>query len=157
LLVADPLDGERLVNSQLRPRAGAIAIGRHDFSAARQEVFELCGTWGGGGMPLIPVTLGETVDERWSRILNESNIDGIERTDLLSDEEVRKYTDLHGPDTAQLIRVVVDLERKPTVQTASHCFGVAGIRRARRFERRDVGQLKSIRRQADRRCGTACS
>jgi hypothetical protein len=41
LLVADPLDGERLVNSQLRPRAGAIAIGRHDltyvplFSATR--------------------------------------------------------------------------------------------------------------------------
>jgi hypothetical protein len=30
LLVAEPLDGERLVNSQLRPRVGAIAIGRHD-------------------------------------------------------------------------------------------------------------------------------
>jgi hypothetical protein len=115
LLVAEPLDGERLVNSQLRPRAGAVAIGRHDYSAARQAVVELCGTWGGGGMPLIPITVGESVDERWSRILNESNIDGIERTDLLSDEEVRKYTDLHGPDTAQLIRIVVDLERKPTV------------------------------------------
>jgi hypothetical protein len=116
LLVAEPLDGEPLVNSQLRPRAGAIAIGRHDFSAARQEVFELCGTWGSGGMPLIRVTVGETVDERWSRILNESNIDGIERTDLLSADEVRKYTDLHGPDTAQLVRIVVDLERKPAVQ-----------------------------------------
>src|ERR1700694_514903 len=34
LLVAEPLDGERLVNSQLRPRAGAVAIGRHDYSAA---------------------------------------------------------------------------------------------------------------------------
>jgi hypothetical protein len=116
LLVAEPLDGEPLVNSQLRPRAGAIAIGRHDFSAARQEVFELCGTWGSGGMPLIRVTVGETVDERWSRILNESNIDGIERTDLLSADEVRKYTDLHGPGTAQLVRIVVDRERKPTVQ-----------------------------------------
>lgn len=73
-------------------------------------------------MPLVPVTVGESVDERWSRILNESNIDGIERTDLLSDEEVRKYTDLHGPDTAQLIRIVVDLERKPTVQT---CQGLS--------------------------------
>ena len=122
LLVAEPLDGERLVNSQLRPRAGAVAIGRHDYSAARQAVVELCGTWGGGGMPLVPVTVGESVDERWSRILNESNIDGIERTDLLSDEEVRKYTDLHGPDTAQLIRIVVDLERKPTVQT---CQGLS--------------------------------
>jgi hypothetical protein len=34
LLVAQPLDGERLVNSQLRPRAGAVAIGRHDYRAA---------------------------------------------------------------------------------------------------------------------------
>jgi hypothetical protein len=68
-------------------------------------------------MPLIPVTAGETVDERWSRILNESNIDRSERTDLPSDEEVRKYTDLHGPDTAQLVRIVVDLEHKPAVQT----------------------------------------
>ena len=34
LLVAEPLDGERLVNSQLRPRAGAVAIGRHDYRAA---------------------------------------------------------------------------------------------------------------------------
>ena len=57
LLVAEPLDGERLVNSQLRPRAGAVAIGRHDYSAARQAVVELCGTWGGGGMPLVPVML----------------------------------------------------------------------------------------------------
>jgi hypothetical protein len=57
-----------------------------------------------------------------SRILNESNIDGIERTDLLSDDEVRKYTDLHGPDTAQLVRIVVDIERKPVVQT---CRGLS--------------------------------
>jgi hypothetical protein len=96
LLVAEPLDGERLVNSQLRPRSGAVAGGRHDYNAARQAVVGLCGTWGGGGSPLISVTAGETVDERWSRILNESNIDGLERTGLLS-EEVRKYTDLRDP------------------------------------------------------------
>jgi hypothetical protein len=35
LLVAEPLDGERLVNSQLRPRVGAIAIGRHDSTHCR--------------------------------------------------------------------------------------------------------------------------
>ena len=108
LLVAEPLDGERLVNSQLRPRARRSpqlvrTIRQRGASSGCRVV---CGTWGGGGMPLVPVTVGESVDERWSRILNESNIDGIERTDLLSDEEVRKYTDLHGPDTAQLIRIV---------------------------------------------------
>jgi len=42
LLVAEPLDGERLVNSQLRPRAGASVIGRHDFSAARQAMSNAC-------------------------------------------------------------------------------------------------------------------
>jgi hypothetical protein len=110
------------VNNQLRPRVGATAVDQHDYSAACRAVVELCGTWGGGGMPLIPVTSGTAVDERWSRILNESNIDGIERTDLLTDEELRKYTDLHGPAAAQLIRVVVDLERKPVVQT---CRGMS--------------------------------
>jgi hypothetical protein len=74
LLVADPLDGERLANSQLRPRAGAIAIGRHDYSAAGQEVVELCGTWGGGGMPLIPVTAGETVDETTAACCCQANV-----------------------------------------------------------------------------------
>jgi hypothetical protein len=62
LLVAEPLEGERLVNSQLRPRAGAVAIGLHDYRVASQAVVDLCGTWGGGGMPLIPVTAGASVD-----------------------------------------------------------------------------------------------
>ena len=114
--------GRYLSLSQLRPRAGTVAIGRRDYSVGGQAVVELCGTWGGSGMPLIPVTVGESVDERWSRILNASNIDGIERTDLLSDDEVRKYSDLYGPDAAQLVRIVVNLERKPSVQT---CGGVS--------------------------------
>lgn len=117
LLVAEPLDGERLVNSQLRPRLGAVAVDQSDYAAAQDAVIELCGTWGGAGAPVIPVTPGTEVDERWSRILNESNIDGIERTDLLTVDETRKYTDLFGPAPAQLIRVLVDLERKPVVQT----------------------------------------
>ena len=120
--MAEPLDGERLVTSQLRPRGGAIAVQHGDYRAACQAVVELCGTWGGGGMPLIPLAVGAEVDERWSRILSESNIDGIERTELLSDDEVAKYTDLHGPAAAQLIRIVADLERKPLVQT---CRGMS--------------------------------
>jgi hypothetical protein len=122
LLVAEPLDGERLVNSQLRPRGGSVAVDQANYDTARQAIVELCGTWGGGGMPLIPITAGAEVDERWARILYESNIDGIERSDLVSKEEVEKYTDLHGPAAAQLIRIVVDLERKPVVQT---CRGIS--------------------------------
>ncbi|AWG62950.1 hypothetical protein [Mycobacteroides abscessus] len=117
LLVAEPIEGEQLVSSQLRPRAAAVAIDRSDYPSACDHVRDLCGTWGGAGMPLIPVSPLEDIDPRWSRILNESNIDGVERSDLLGDDAVSEYTDLEGPSTAELIRIVVDLERKPTVQT----------------------------------------
>jgi hypothetical protein len=117
LLVAEPLEGEQLVSSQLRPRTGAVAIDRSDYVSACDGVRDLCGTWGGAGTPLIPVSSSENIDPRWSRILNESNIDGVERSNLLGDDAVREYTDAEGPAAAQLIRIVVDLERKPTVQT----------------------------------------
>lgn len=117
LLVAEPLEGEQLVSSQLRPRTGAVAIDRSDYMSACDSVRDLCGTWGGAGTPLIPVSSSENIDPRWSRILNESNIDGVERSNLLGDDAVREYTDAEGPAAAQLIRIVVDLERKPTVQT----------------------------------------
>jgi hypothetical protein len=117
LLVAEPLEGEQLVSSQLRPRAGAVAIDRSDYSTACDRVRDLCGTWGGAGTPLIPVNSSENIDTRWSRILNESNIDGVERSNLLCDDAVGEYSDLEGPAAAQLIRIVVDLERKPEVQT----------------------------------------
>lgn len=114
LLVSDPLDGDRLVNRQLRPRAAAFPVDRSDFIAAHQTIVDLCGTWGGAGMPLLPVTRGSAVDEQWSRILNETNIDGIQRSELLSEGERPKFTDLDGPSPGLLLRVVVDLERKPT-------------------------------------------
>ena len=63
------------------------------------------------------MTPGSSIDSRWSRILYESNIDGIEDSDLVDDAERRKYTDPDGPAAAQLIRVVVDLDPKPVVQT----------------------------------------
>ncbi|MFD6197309.1 hypothetical protein ACFWE3_11455 [Mycobacteriaceae bacterium NPDC060252] len=117
LLVAESLEGEQLVSSQLRPRAGAVAIDRSDYSSACDRLRDLCGTWGGAGAPLIPVSSSESIDPRWSRILNESNIDGVEPSNLLDDDAVSEYTDAEGPTAAQLIRIVVDLEQKPTVQT----------------------------------------
>jgi hypothetical protein len=50
-------------------------------------------------MPLVPITPGSEVDERWSRILMESNIDGIQRSELISEEERGKYSDMHGDST----------------------------------------------------------
>jgi hypothetical protein len=117
LLTADPLDGERLLTTQLRPRAGARLVDRASYEAASAEIVDLCGTWGGAAHPLLPVTPGSSIDSRWSRILYESNIDGIEDSDLVDDAERRKYTDPDGTAAAQLIRVVVDLDPKPVVQT----------------------------------------
>lgn len=116
LLVSDPLQGEYLVSSQLRPRAGAVLISTLDYEGACDRVRDLCGTWGGGGHPLVPVGT-EGFDLRWARILDESNIDGIEDSDLLSDEVRDEYTDREGPASAQLLRIVVDMDPKPVVQT----------------------------------------
>jgi hypothetical protein len=58
LLVHDPLDGDVLINRQLRPRAVAQPVDRGDFGAAVQAVVGLCNRSAGGGMPLMPVTRG---------------------------------------------------------------------------------------------------
>jgi hypothetical protein len=110
LLVADPVDGDRLITRQLRPRAAAMPVDRTDFASAGRAVVELCGTWDGGAMPLIPITPGSEVDELWSRILMESNIDAIQRSEILSEDERAKYSDMHGHSTQLLLRIVVDLE-----------------------------------------------
>jgi hypothetical protein len=122
LLVHDPLDGDKLVNRQLRPRAIAQPIDRGDFNAAAQAAVELCNRWGGGAMPLMPVTPGESVEGRWGKILTQSNIDAIAESKLLDADEIRKYSEIHGASTQLLLRIVVDLEKRPTVQT---CRGVA--------------------------------
>ena len=70
-------------------------------------------------MPLMPVTPHSPIDSRWHRILLESSIDGIARTDLLDKEELHRYSDIGGGDYRQLLLcILVDLDDpKPTVQT----------------------------------------
>jgi hypothetical protein len=74
-------------------------------------------------MPLIPVTPHTPIDSRWHRILLQSSIDGIAKTDLLDEGQRAEYRDIHGGDYRQLLlRILVDLDTpKPTVQT---CRGV---------------------------------
>jgi hypothetical protein len=52
----------------------------------------------------------------------ESNIDAIQRSEILSEDERTKYSDIHGHLTQLLLRIVVDLERKPVSQT---CRGIS--------------------------------
>jgi hypothetical protein len=73
-------------------------------------------------MLLIPVTPESEVDERWSRILMEGNIDAIQRSEILSEDGSSKYSDMQGHSTQLLLRIVVELERKPAVQT---CRGIS--------------------------------
>jgi hypothetical protein len=123
LLTGDPLDGDTAINRQLRPAGCAVAVDRNDFESARHAVIELCNSWGGSAMPLMPVIPHSPIDNRWHRILLESSIDGIARTDLLDKEERQRYSDIDGGHYRQLLlRILVDFDDpRPTVQT---CRGV---------------------------------
>jgi hypothetical protein len=123
LLTGEPLNGDRVIHRQLRPAGCAVAVDRTDFESATQAVIELCNSWGGSAMPLIPVTPHVPIDSRWHRTLLQSSIDGIAKTDLLDKEERNRFCDTGGQAYRQLLlRILVDLDgQKPTVQT---CRGV---------------------------------
>lgn len=123
LLTSEPLNGDTVIHRQLRPAGCAVPVDRTDLESAADAVIGLCNSWGGSAMPLIPVTPYEAIDSRWHRILLQSNIDGIAKTDLLDEAERTKFRDIQGGDYRQLLlRVLVDLEApRPTVQT---CRGV---------------------------------
>lgn len=55
---------------------------RTDLESTAHAVIGLCNSWGGSAMPLIPVTPHTPIDSRWHRILLQSSIDGIAKTDL---------------------------------------------------------------------------
>lgn len=124
LLTTEPLDGDTVVHRQLRPAGCAVALDRSDLAAAARAVVGLCNSWGGSAMPLIPVTPRSPIDSRWHRILLQSNIDGIAKTDLIDEHERSRFCDIQGGDYRQLLlRILIDLEDpKPTVQT---CRGVS--------------------------------
>jgi hypothetical protein len=123
LLTGEPLNGDTVIHRQLRPAGCAVPVDRTDLESAAHAVIGLCNSWGGSAMPLIPVTPHTPIDSRWHRILLQSSIDGIAKTDLLDEGQRAKYRDIHGGDYRQLLlRILVDLDTpKPTVQT---CRGV---------------------------------
>ncbi|MDZ4233335.1 MAG: hypothetical protein U1C73_06165, partial [Dietzia sp.] len=123
LLTSEPLNGDTVIHRQMRPAGCAVPVDRTDLESGAQAVIGLCNSWGGSAMPLIPVTPHAPIDSRWHRILLQSSIDGIAKTDLLDEEERTKFRDIQGGDYRQLLlRVLVDLEvPRPTVQT---CRGV---------------------------------
>ncbi|MBV8861265.1 MAG: hypothetical protein JO259_05310, partial [Mycobacterium sp.] len=123
LLTGEPLDGDTAIHRQLRPAGCAVAVDRADFPSATRAVIDLCNSWGGSAMPLIPVTPHAPIDSRWHRTLLQSSIDGIAKTNLLDNEEREKFCDIGGQAYRQLLlRIFVDLDgQKPTVQT---CRGV---------------------------------
>jgi hypothetical protein len=123
LLTGEPLNGDTVIHRQLRPAGCAVPVDRTDLELAAHAVIGVCNSWGGGAMPLIPVTPHTPIDSRWHRILPQSNIDGIAKTDLLGEEERAKFRDIQGGDYRQLLlRILVDRGTpRPTVQT---CRGV---------------------------------
>jgi hypothetical protein len=111
LLTGEPLNGDTVIHRQLRPAGCAVPVDRTDLESAAHAVIGLCNSWGGSAMPLIPVTPHAPIDSRCRRILLQSSIDGIAKTDLLDEEERAKYRDIHGGDYRQLLlRILVDLD-----------------------------------------------
>jgi hypothetical protein len=98
LLTGEPLNGDTVIHRQLRLAGCAVPVDRTDLESAAHAVIGLCNSWGGSAMPLIPVTPHTPIDSRWHRILLQSSIDGIAKTDLLDEEERAKYRDIHGGD-----------------------------------------------------------
>ena len=123
LLTGEPLDGDTVIHRQLRPAGCAVPVDRTDMESAAREVIGLCNSWGGSAMPLIPVTPRTAIDRRWHRVLLQSNVDGIAKTELLDEEERAKFSDIQGGDYRQLLlHILIDLDTpRPTVQT---CRGV---------------------------------
>jgi hypothetical protein len=123
LLTNEPMDGDAMVHRQLRPAGCAVLVDRTDLAGAARAVVDLCNCWGGSAMPLIPVTPQSPIDKRWHRILLQSNIDGIAKTDLIEEHERSRFRDIQGGDYQQLLlRILIDLDDpRPTVQT---CRGV---------------------------------
>ncbi len=122
LLTAEPISGDTVIHRQLRPASCAIAVDRNDFNATTPAVIGLCDSWGGSAMPLIPVTPHEPIDHRWHRLLLQSSIDGIARTELLDESERQRFCDVGGQDYRQLLlRILVEIGGIGTVQT---CRGV---------------------------------
>jgi hypothetical protein len=118
LLTEDLLTGTYSVERQLRPRITAAAVRSDSLFDARGVINDLCTRWAGGFSPLIPVDLGSAgFDDRWSRILLGSNIDGIDGRGLLPKDIERKFSDMHANATRWLLRQLAYLKYRPTVQT----------------------------------------
>lgn len=118
LLTGEPIDGDTVIHRQLRPAGCAVVVDRDDFDTATPAVIGLCDSWGGSAMPLIPVTPQMPIDSRWHRILLQSNIDGIRRTDLLDEQERQRFCDVGGGDYRQLLLRIVIEQAGSTVQTS---------------------------------------
>ncbi|PVX59508.1 hypothetical protein [Rhodococcus globerulus] len=117
LLVEDQLEGVKAVERQLHPPSAALAVDRSDLSAATAAVVKLCSSWGGGSMPIIPVTAGDAViAPSWARILLESPINGI--SGPLPQTEIDKYSDTHGGYRQGLLPILTGINDLNSVVTS---------------------------------------
>ena len=126
LLTEDLLTGVYSIERQLRPRTTAVAVRSDSIPDLGDVVNELCTRWGGGFSPLLSVDpTNPTLDDRLLKYLLGSNVDGLERRDLLPEEVERTYSDWYSDAHQWLLRQVTYLKDRPQVQT---CRGVPADR-----------------------------
>lgn len=121
LLTGQPLNGDTVIHGQLRPAGCAVPVDRTDLESAAHAVIGLCNSWGGSAMPLIPVTPHTPIDSRWHRILLQSSIDGIAKTDLRAGAAQDRGHPRRGLQATTAAHPGRSRHPKPTVQT---CRGV---------------------------------
>lgn len=122
LLSDERLNGTYSVDRLFRPPTPAQAVEKNDFSAASEHVMELCNSWGGAYMPLIPVDRDRPIEEVWIDLLDRSPVDGMNARGLLDPEpQLGHGFFTHQPTGLFLLRMLMDMPipaNHKTIQTA---------------------------------------
>lgn len=110
ILSSDRLNGAYSVDRIFRPPTPAQAVDVGDFTSACEVVIELCNSWGGAYMPLLPVERDKSVNTMWVDILDRSPIDGINDREIFDPHDQFGYGSYtHTPTGLYLLRMMMDL------------------------------------------------
>jgi hypothetical protein len=111
LLTDDRMTGAQPIERQLRPPTFATAIERGDFPEAVRIIKQLCDTWGGAFMPVVPFTAGQPIDQLWAALLDAMPLDRLVSAATLDSNEIARYSALPGPASKQ--RLLTVLAKRP--------------------------------------------
>lgn len=116
LLTDDQMAGAQPIERQLRPPTLATAVDRTDFPEAARIINELCNSWGGAFMPIVPITADESIPPAWASLIAATPIDRLVSTISMSEEERLTYAYASGPISGPQ-RLLTVLAKRPLPET----------------------------------------